>query len=86
MAAGVLNGDSLPDLVAIDSTTGRPRTLLGDGNGNFMAGPPLAPQGPRRIVHDVTVGDVNNDSKQDMVVLEGDSRWIREAAGVPRQW
>ena len=80
MAAGVLNGDSLPDLVAIDSTTGRPRTLLGDGNGNFMAGPPLAPQGPRRIVHDVTVGDVNNDSKQDMVVLEGDSRWIREAA------
>ena len=49
MAAGVLNGDSLPDLVAIDSTTGRPRTLLGDGNGNFMAGPPLVPQGPRRL-------------------------------------
>ena len=31
-------------------------------------------------MHDVTVGDVNTDSKQDMVVLEGDSRWIREAA------
>ena len=37
-------------------------------------------------MHDVTVGDVNNDSKQDMVVLEGDSRWIREAAVYPRQW
>jgi hypothetical protein len=75
LATGRLNGDLLPDLAAVDSSTGLVTILLGDGNGNFVAGS----QVPGGYVRDVAVGDLNNDQKQDVVVLDGNSRWITGA-------
>lgn len=65
VAVGLLNNDSIPDIVATGLTTNEVFVLLGLGNGAFSA--PVAfdtSNGPR----DVQIADINDDGHMDLVV------------------
>lgn len=65
VAVGLINADTIPDIVATGLTTNEVFVLSGVGNGSF--GPPVAfdtSNGPR----DVQIADINNDGHMDLVV------------------
>ena len=65
VAVGLINADTIPDIVATGLTTNEVFVLTGLGNGSFSA--PVAfdtSNGPR----DVQIGDMNDDGFMDLVV------------------
>ena len=70
LAFGDLNGDGKPDLVYIDGGfPGILHTLVGNGDGTFqrIQDIPL----PQNIGGPITIGDVNNDGRPDIVLGSG---------------
>lgn len=69
-ATGDFNGDGKLDLFAFDKTTGNALTLLGNGDGTFIAGPVSATGFAQQFTGPVSVEDFNGDGNLD-VLTEG---------------
>src|SRR5262249_7282985 len=76
LAAADLNGDGVPDLVAVDSSGTHLTVLLGHkdpatgrSDGTFTVQVPISIQSPRGT--SITFGDLNEDSRTD-IVLQGE--------------
>src|SRR5215469_14105595 len=65
VAVADINGDGIPDIVAVNGYT--IYTLLGVGNGTFQVGPSTEP-GLDLAVDDVIPIDLNGDGKIDLVL------------------
>lgn len=65
VAVGLINADSIPDIVATGLTTNEVFVLTGLGNGSF--GPPVAFD-TNNAPRDVQVADLNDDGHMDLVV------------------
>ena len=66
VAIGDLNGDTKPDLVTANSDSDNVTVLLGDGSGGFAAAPG-SPFGVGSDPTSVAIGDLNGDTKPDLV-------------------
>ena len=69
VATGDLNGDTKPDLVTANSGSNSASVLLGDGSGGFApaAGSPFTTGPLFSFPYSVAIGDLNNDTKPDIV-------------------
>jgi hypothetical protein len=70
IAIGDLNGDSHPDLVFTTMQDESTRVLLGNGDGTFVAGAPLAGSW---FGTNVALGDFNGDGDLDVAVAQGNA-------------
>jgi hypothetical protein len=61
-----VNGDKIPDLVAIDTAGNTIPTLLGQGNGTFSLGPTSQPG--FQVMSGMALTDLNGDGVIDLVV------------------
>jgi hypothetical protein len=74
IATADLNGDGNPDMVVASETGSTTATLsvfLGKGDGTFTAGPvlPITLLNQANVPLDVTIDDVNGDSKLDLIAV-----------------
>jgi hypothetical protein len=66
MAVGDFNGDGIPDLAVVNSTSASLTILLGQGNGSYEATTQVLTTGAGPSA--IALGDFNNDGKQDLIV------------------
>jgi uncharacterized repeat protein (TIGR01451 family) len=87
MAVADFNGDGNLDLAVPSdcgasgtcTTNGAVTILLGDGTGNFTAGPSMAATGLRP--YGIVVGDFNGDGKPDLAIANNDSNTVSVLLG-----
>jgi hypothetical protein len=79
MVAGDFNGDGIPDLAVVNTTSGSVTILLGNGDGTFTATAvsPTTGSGPRRIV----AADFNGDGILDLAVTNSLSNTVTVLLG-----
>jgi hypothetical protein len=79
---GDFNGDGKPDLVVANYSVSRTvSVLLGNGNGTFQAPQTFAAGSYPMLITSVTVADVNNDGKEDLVVATSNGGTINVLLG-----
>ena len=78
VAVGDVNGDSKPDLVSADYTSGAVSVLLGNGNGTFQA---RAAFSTGSTPFSVAIGDLNGDGKADLVSADYGSNTLSVLLG-----
>jgi hypothetical protein len=80
VAIGDVNGDKVPDLVAIDENKKQLAVLLGNGNGTFQSSAVYSPVGGRSPTV-VVLGDFNKDGKLDAATADIDQNTVNVLLG-----
>ncbi len=81
IAFGDFNGDNRPDMVITNSGANHIEILFGFGNGTFTNQTAYT-TGTNSGPHFVTVCDINNDTRQDIIVINTDSNNVGVFLGI----
>ena len=82
IAVADFNGDGVPDVAAVDYTSGQITISFGLGNGTFQPGPTFSP-GPGEFFTSILAGDFNGDGLKDLAVsVENSSGGVYTSSGV----